>query len=315
MKQPLMPLSHKLPEWKDTFPSAFKGVHLPGSSVLSAVGNFGSLCIQEYKTDSFFIRLNVFDLLHHFVVKTFSENTGIFTRLVLKGRISNETDHETMRILYQNQFSLFKAANPTTIEVYEKNLHISFDAFYSMNFAKDLLQLFPSHGQTNQQLSPYRWADAEALDLIHSILRSKYEKEIRRHYFESRVNDLLFKYLVISAKRPFTEKEATENEMRAIYLVENIITSDISVHYSIPELSKKVLLNEFRLKFLFKKIFGTGPYEYLIRKRLQKARELLEGGLSIKEVAAQVGYRPSDFTTAFRNHFGFPPSIIKKGKS
>jgi AraC-like DNA-binding protein len=73
------------------------------------------------------------------------------------------------------------------------------------------------------------------------------------------------------------------------------------------------LLNEFRLKKLFKNIFGVGPYEYLVRKRFQKAKILLESGLSVKEVAAQVGYRPSDFTTAFREYFGFTPSsVIKK---
>jgi AraC-like DNA-binding protein len=75
------------------------------------------------------------------------------------------------------------------------------------------------------------------------------------------------------------------------------------------------LLNEFRLKLLFKKVFGTGPYEYLIIKRLEKGKELLATGLSVKEVAAQVGYRPSDFTTSFRNHFGYPPSVIKKKPS
>jgi AraC-like DNA-binding protein len=70
----------------------------------------------------------------------------------------------------------------------------------------------------------------------------------------------------------------------------------------IPDLAKKVLLNEFRFKQLFKRIFGTGPYEYLIKKRLEKRKALLESGLSVKETAAHVGYRPSDFTTAFRRY-------------
>src|SRR5262249_47713558 len=155
----------------------------------------------------------------------------------------------------------------------------------------------------------------EILEIVHSVLQCRYEGEMRRYFFETRVRDLLLQYLLSSVSEQLPEKEATEKEIEAIHKAEEIINTDITKHHSIPELSRKVLLNEFRLKKLFKKILGKGPYEYLVHKRLNKAKELLEAGASVKEAATKVGYRPSDFTMAFREHFGFTPSSIKKRNS
>jgi len=316
MNQNLLTLSHGPLVWENTLPPAFKGLRLPGGTLASATGSFGSVCIQEFQADNYSIRFNVFDILQRFIARTSAKESGFHSRIILKGRVDHEMQHLGKWSLRQNQFTVLQAAGPEVTSFYDKNIHISFDAFFSMKLVSELFPLFPS---INKQLSQNpvliaasKWADAETLELVHSFLHCKYEKNFRRHFFESRIRDLLFKYLVQSANRQPDEKEPREKEMEAIYKAEEIISSNIAAHTPIPELSKKVLLNEFRLKQLFKTVFGMGPYEYLIRKRLEKAKELLENGLSVKEVAAQVGYRPSDFTTAFRKHFGFPPSIIKK---
>jgi len=304
----LIPLSHEQLEWKETIPFSFKGVRLPGSTVLSSVGEFGSICTQEFKTDNFFLRLNVFDLLQRFVAGSLTQMPGLFARLVIKGRTDLQLNNDSIIPLRQNQFLLFRQTDNLKTETYEKNIHLVFDTFLSEDLSKELKQVFP---QTNYQALP-RWSDAEITTTVHSVLRCKYENELRRHFFESRVKDIFFKYFSLSSGEANIEIIATNDELKAIYKAEEIISSNIDRHYSIPELSKKILLNEYRLKLLFKKVFGTGPYEFLVNKRLEKGMELLETGLSVKEVAAKVGYRPSDFTTAFRNHFGFPPSDARK---
>ena len=313
MKPPLIPLSHKMLEWKESFPSAFKGVHLPGSSVLSSVGNFGSICIQEYRSDDFSIRFNVFDLIERFVVRSFFRRSGIYSRLVLKGRIDHKAEADIKWSLRQSQFSLIGDSDRSfrsVIETYEKNTHISFDTYFSMKLAKELLLLYPSY--TPETVGFTRFADLETVELAHSILRCKYDKELRFHFLKSRAKDLLFKYLLLDQQEIPLEEEVSESEINAIHESAEIISTDVSLHYAIPELSKKIGFNEFRFKSLFKKIFGIGPYEYLVRKRMAKAKELLQTGLSVKEVAGLVGYRASDFTTVFRTHFGIPPSSAKQ---
>jgi AraC-like DNA-binding protein len=312
MNQNLLSLSHGDLIWNDNLPSEFKAVRLPGSTIATAVGEFGTVCIQEYSNEYFSIRFNVLDLLQHFVLQSFTKQNGIHSRVVLKGNVNHELNEKSNYTLRKNQFILINAEKKLSTEVYEKNTHIIFDTFLPLGPAKELLHLFP---KANIDAANVQWGDMDTLEQIHSILNCKYEKDLRRHYYDSRVKDLFFKQLVIITSTITIDKAPSEQEITAVYKAEEIISNNISEHYPIPELSKKVLLNEFRLKQLFKKVFGTGPYEYLIRKRLQKAKELLESGLSVKETAAQVGYRPSDFTTAFRNHFGIAPGEIKKRKS
>lgn len=64
------------------------------------------------------------------------------------------------------------------------------------------------------------------------------------------------------------------------------------------------------LRHRFRRHFGMPPREMLLRSRMSLARHLLlETGLSIKEIAAQVGYqRQHEFWRAFRKTTGVSPS-------
>jgi AraC-like DNA-binding protein len=307
----LLSLSHGQLHWTDSFPPAFKAVRLPGSTIATSVGDFGSVCIQEYTTENFFIRFNVFDLLQQFVTRSFFQQPGLLAKLVIKGRTDLQLDKQPAIPLRQNQFAVITKETIVQEETFDNKIHITLDTFLSEKLSFEIKQLFPG----SKSITSAMWAGIEVSNTLQSILRCKYENELRRHFFESQVKDLFFKYLFITANQPEVEIKATDDELKAVYKAEELISNDITDHYSIPEIAKKVFLNEFRLKLLFKKVFGAGPYEYLVNKRMAKGKELLESGLSVKEVAAQTGYRPSDFTTAFRNHFGSPPSHFKKPNS
>ena len=64
------------------------------------------------------------------------------------------------------------------------------------------------------------------------------------------------------------------------------------------------------LRHRFRRHFGMPPRAMLLRSRMSLARHLLlETGLSIKEIAAQVGYqRQHEFSRAFRKTAGVSPS-------
>ena len=82
---------------------------------------------------------------------------------------------------------------------------------------------------------------------------------------------------------------------------------------SLPDLARAVGLNEFKLKAGFRTLFGNSVFGYLRSERMDRARWLLtKRGLSVTEVAFQVGYaNPSKFASAFRRHFGCPPSALR----
>jgi AraC-like DNA-binding protein len=82
---------------------------------------------------------------------------------------------------------------------------------------------------------------------------------------------------------------------------------------SLSELARTVGLNEFKLKAGFRTLFGSSVFGYLRTQRMETARRLLvQRHLSVTEVAARVGYaNASKFATAFRKHFGLPPSALR----
>lgn len=70
----------------------------------------------------------------------------------------------------------------------------------------------------------------------------------------------------------------------------------------------------------FRKIFisrfGTGPKNYIIEKRMARAKAIIDSGEfeSVKSLALSVGYDdPLYFGKVFKNHFGLPPATMNNG--
>jgi hypothetical protein len=68
------------------------------------------------------------------------------------------------------------------------------------------------------------------------------------------------------------------------------------------------------LRHRFRRTFGCSPREMATRVRLSRARALLiESGMSVKEIAAAVGYgRQHEFTRAFRRVTGVSPTDFRR---
>ncbi len=59
--------------------------------------------------------------------------------------------------------------------------------------------------------------------------------------------------------------------------------------------------------------FGKTPKQYLLERRMDKARELLKTGLQVQQVAEQLGfYDAFHFSKKFRLFWGRPPSAFKR---
>lgn len=67
-----------------------------------------------------------------------------------------------------------------------------------------------------------------------------------------------------------------------------------------------------KLKSTFKKVYGTGIYEYYQKNRMLKAKAmLLTGKYNVKEVGSNLGYTNlSNFSLAFKKEFGILPSEV-----
>ena len=84
--------------------------------------------------------------------------------------------------------------------------------------------------------------------------------------------------------------------------------------YSIEDLSRDMCMSRATLYRKITSITGSSPSDFVKNVRLRKAAELLkEGGLTIAEIADQVGFNtPSYFTKSFKKLFGVLPTQYNK---
>lgn len=80
-------------------------------------------------------------------------------------------------------------------------------------------------------------------------------------------------------------------------------------HVSVGELADAACLSESHFKLKFKQQLGMPPGEFLLRKRLEAAAELLHGGgKNITDIAFRLGFSSSQhFSNTFRKFFGKSP--------
>jgi AraC-like DNA-binding protein len=78
----------------------------------------------------------------------------------------------------------------------------------------------------------------------------------------------------------------------------------------VPALAREAYASSAHFARSFKRAFGETPHQYLARRRIERAQELLRAtDLPVTEVCLEVGFRSlSSFSRAFRELTGEPPS-------
>lgn len=82
--------------------------------------------------------------------------------------------------------------------------------------------------------------------------------------------------------------------------------------YSIDRLCGDMAMSRTMFYLKLKSYTGKSPREFIRIFRLDNAAVLLRSGHSVSDVAAEVGFNDAKyFSTAFKKHFGIPPSKYK----
>lgn len=110
---------------------------------------------------------------------------------------------------------------------------------------------------------------------------------------------------------------SVSNTSKSDYLISNIMNY-IEEHYGDPNLSLSEIaeilnVNSNYLSQIIKKKTGLRFIDLLLKKRMEKAKQLLlDTNLPIKAVAASVGYNQiSYFRQIFKNYYGVTPTVYK----
>ena len=96
------------------------------------------------------------------------------------------------------------------------------------------------------------------------------------------------------------------------YRVMSYIDKNLASIRRLPEVARALNYNYGYLSALFRRTTGRNMIAYYNERRFAAADTRLRAGMSVSEVALQLGYAsPYSFSRAYRAYFGFPPSVTR----
>jgi two-component system response regulator YesN len=148
-------------------------------------------------------------------------------------------------------------------------------------------------GVSDYLLKPY--SDEEFLDSINRVI-GKIEE---RTYLSE-------------PERELVDEVSNENNSNNIEIVETAkkyIQMNYTKEISLEEIAIHVSVSSFYLSRVFSKSVGMTYKDYLIKLRMEKAKQLLkEGKKAIKEISLEVGYTDQNyFSRAFKKYYDKSP--------
>jgi len=96
--------------------------------------------------------------------------------------------------------------------------------------------------------------------------------------------------------------------------VRDRIDRDYVQPLDVEALARGVHMSAGHLSREFKRVYGESPYSYLMTRRIERAKALLDrGDLSVTEVCFAVGSSSlGTFSTRFTELVGMPPSVYRR---
>lgn len=148
--------------------------------------------------------------------------------------------------------------------------------------------------------------------MLHALIHSKYTGRVKRLFIESKIFELIIFY--INQKNRKIAFSVKKDDIDKILQAKSLIESNIQKPYSLVELSRKVGINDFKLKKGFKEIIGCTVFGYLYKIRMQQAHYYLsKEKKAVSEVSFLVGYKnPQHFIAAFKKIYHVLPGSLNK---
>ena len=305
-------------------PPDYPGPILPAANFFSSVNDIGQVLVQELRSDHYILRYNIFRFIEKISLHSKVVKQGLHTRFMLKNNVQHYVKDAQRIDLREGQYTMIWSSQAESLSRFEKNTEYkTLDIFYSPSILQQLASYFPELETviSMEPGHPLLLADTRRIapamkDIIREIMECSFDPAISQFYFDCKVREFLYLLLNDTYNNDLSASlRLSSFDTEAIQEARRILLQDISKKpMTIPELSKKVSVNEFKLKKGFRELFGTSIFECLTEARMEKARELLlSTDLPIKAICIHAGYaRITNFITAFRRRYGYTPGSLRR---
>ncbi len=120
--------------------------------------------------------------------------------------------------------------------------------------------------------------------------------------------------ILLNEKALYVEPEEEVNQVQTVERIKKLIVENLSAELQRDELAAMVHISPGHLGRIFKKETGMNLSDYITKKRLAMAKQLLtKTSLSITDISDRVGISyPSYFTKLFREQTGMTPQEYRQ---
>lgn len=289
--------------------------------------NFGYMnCKKEIVNDDIYLFKTHAQANKDFSIQTNSKVDSLFINIILDGKVQYQSNTDDKIETFKKNDTYIKYIDEAdSMTALDKNF---FSKGLAISIKNDFLE---------KQLSTYSYLldkiktsssfihrvdNSLNIKLANELFNSPFTNELHNIYLQSKVLEIIYNQIK-EFEKCFCKKECncekiklSNEDIQALYKARDIIL----LTHDFPDLStlaRKVAINEFKLKFGFKKLFNTTVGQMILEHKMIHAKQLLETSeFSIAEIANFVGYKyQQSFSNAFFQFFGFRPKDVMKSRN
>jgi AraC family transcriptional activator of pyochelin receptor len=169
---------------------------------------------------------------------------------------------------------------------------------------------------TFDTLTNGRVISPEVRSILTNIIQCSFQGTLRLLYLESQIK-LLLTHLIYEFRTATAQEQRIDllnaRDVEVLQEVSKYVSHHFLDDFSLYNICRNFGINEFKLKYGFKKLFGVSLMKLVQEKRMTHAREmLLQSDKMVTDIAFEVGYSSTgNFSKAFRNFYGMAPSAVR----
>jgi AraC-like DNA-binding protein len=255
------------------------------------------------------------NLVHYQSQIDLSKSKVAFSQYVFSFLIEGQKQiHNTDGLLSIDSTEFTLITNPICLMTEKRGLDSNIYKSCLLTFNDKILHDFKQKYQIKQSPSP--------TELCKNVLKFKYDNYTRNfraslemlpnQHLSQEILTIKFQeimlYLVQKEPRlldSFLSQHHSNLETQFRYSVENNVYSNLSLE----ELAFLCNMSVSTFKRYFTKFYSASPHKWMANQRMEKATELLGQDKRPSEIFSTLGYKTlSNFTRAYKNHFGALPS-------
>ncbi len=185
--------------------------------------------------------------------------------------------------------------------------------FFSEKKLTDFLSKYTNNIKPYKEDVPYFVIEND--DYIASFINSLSSNTFTDHSFSNALLSLKFEEIMLYILTKYDTKfEFYLHSLisKEISPFKKVVESNVNSNLKVEEIAFLCNMSLSTFKRHFTNEYNKPPGKWLQDKRLQKAKELLQGGnLKPSDIYLDIGYNNlSNFSTAFKNKFGISPTDI-----